>query len=363
MRFVLALPLLRVAAMVDFRVRSQPPIAAWIFGIVGVALLSSASGCRSKDGSGASTLVLAAYTTPREVMGNAIIPAFVSSWRESTGTTIAVQESYQASGAQARAVAEGFEADVVALSLTPDVNRLVDAGLVRETWDDGKDRGVITQSLVVIAVRPGNPRNIRDWADLARDDIEVLTPNVRTSGGAMWNVAAIYGAAMRGHAGTAKDDPAAAEALLASILARVKVMDKGARESIVNFENGVGDAAITYENEVIVAQQQGRPVEYVIPSSTVRIDAPAAVVHRYAESHGTTAMAEAFVAHLSAPDSQKAFAEYGFRPVDPTVKAREFPPARDVFTVDDIGGWKKLQEEVFAARALYDRALAKGRPE
>lgn len=349
--------------MVDVRVRSQPPFAAWFLGILGVALVSGVGGCRSNDGSAANTLVLAAYTTPREVMGNAILPAFIETWRERTGQTIAIQESYQASGAQARAVAEGFEADVVALSLAPDVDRLVDAGLVRDEWDNGPNHGVVTQSLVVIAVRPGNPRGIRDWSDLARPDVEVLTPNVRTSGGAMWNVAAIYGAALRGHAGTPKGDHAAAEALLAAILGRVKVMDKGARDSMVNFENGVGDAAITYENEVVIAQQQGRPVEYVIPPSTIRIDAPAAVVHRYAEAHGTTPLAQAFVDHLSTSVSQRAFARYGFRPIDASVEAPQFPPAQDVFTVDDLGGWKTLQDEVFAARALYDRALAKGRPE
>lgn len=318
-------------------------------------------GC-GKGNAAEGELVLAGYTTPREAYGTAIIPAFVDHWKAKTGKTLTFKESYQASGAQSRAVAEGFEADIVALSLAPDVDKLVDAELVDAAWDEGSLRGMATRSLVVIAVREGNPKNIEDWEDLAREGVEVLTPNVRTSGGAMWNVSAIYGAALRGHAGVAADDPNAAEELLSKILKNVRVMDKGARDSLVNFENGVGDAAITYENEVLESQRGGKPIEYVVPKSTLLIENPVAVVKTYAVKHGTTEAADAFVAFLTEPDTQKKWAEFGYRPVVDGASDREFPKAEDLFTVDDIGGWSGLLENVFAAEGAYDRALAQARP-
>jgi len=229
------------------------------------AFVATAPACGNK--SDGNTLAVAAYTTPREVFARSILPAFAAARTQAGKPAVTFEESYQASGAQSRAVAEGFEADVVALSLAPDIERLVKAGLVDETWDDDAHGGMITRSLVVIAVRAGNPKGITDWADLAKDGVEVLTPNVRTSGGAMWNIAAIYGASKRGHAGDGD-----AEALLAGILGNVVVMDKGARDSLVNFENGVGDAAITYENEVLLSKQEGKPIDYVssnVPKDTL----------------------------------------------------------------------------------------------
>jgi len=320
-----------------------------------VGLAFGGTACRSKVEQ--DTLVLAAYTTPREVMGAFVLPQFKEAWRERSGKELEIQESYQGSGAQSRAIVEGFEADVVALSLAPDVQRLVDAKLVDTEWTQGKHEGIVTESIVVIAVRPGNPKNIHDWADLARDDVEVLTPNVRTSGGAMWNVAAIYGAAMRGHAGVAANDEGAATELLGKILANVRVMDKGARDSIVNFENGVGDAAITYENEVIVSQRDGKAIEYVVPSSTIVIENPVAVVHAYAKKHDRVELSNAFVEHLFDPKVQAAFADFGYRPVVDDAARRTFPAAKDPFTVRDLGGWDALQKQIFAPEAAYDRAM------
>jgi len=269
-----------------------------------------------------------------------------------------IEESYQASGAQSRAVAEGFEADVVALSLAPDVERLVKAGLVDETWDDDKHGGMVSRSIVVIAVRAGNPKGITDWADLAKDGVEVLTPNVRTSGGAMWNVMAIYGAATRGHVeGVPANDPGAAEAFIASVVKRVKVMDKGARESMTTFESGVGDVAITYENEVIVARAAGLEMDYVVPTSTIRIQNPAAVVDGYATKKGTAEVAAAFVAYLHTPEAQLAYAQNGLRPVDTSVDGPDLPAVTDLFSVGDLGGWAGVATSLFDKDAGYDRAV------
>ncbi|MES2638340.1 MAG: sulfate ABC transporter substrate-binding protein [Myxococcota bacterium] len=303
-------------------------------------------------------LSLGAYTTPREAYGKAILPAFAASWKAKTGQTVTFQESYQGSGSQARAIVEGFEADVAALSLDPDVGTIEKAGLVKHDWRAGPHGGIVTKSIVVIAVRAGNPKGIKDWADLARDDIEVLTPNVRTSGGAMWNVAAIWGAATRGKAGGAAGDLAVAEQLLAGILGNVKVMDKGARESMVTFENGVGDAAITYENEVLVAKQEGKAMDYVVPTSTLLIENPVAVIDTNVDAHGTRDLAEAFVAFLTTSEAQQSFAKYGLRPVDETATPPGLPVVTDLFTVRDLGGWPAVQESLFAKGAAYDRALS-----
>lgn len=320
------------------------------------------------DGGGAAApvtrkLTLAAYSTPREAYGREVLPAFARAWKAKTGETVVFEESYQASGAQARAVVAGFEADVVALSLEPDVVAIEKAGLITHDWRATPTQGLVTTSLAVIAVRPGNPKGVRDWPDLARADVEVLTPNVRTSGGAMWNVLGVWGAALRGHAGVTAGDPRGAEALLTGILRRVSVMDKGARESIVTFEKGVGDAAITYENEVLGARKAGRPIDYVVPPGTIRIDNPIAVVDVFADKHGVRDVAEAFVAFVTTPEAQKAFADYGLRPVDPSVLPPGLPTPTDTFTVADLGGWDAVRSTVFDDGAAYDRALALARPE
>lgn len=292
------------------------------------------------------TLTLAAYTTPREVYGKAVLPAFAALWKKEHGEELTFQESYQGSGAQARAVVEGFEADVVALSLDPDVVTIEKAGLITHDWR--ASGGIVSRSLAVIAVRPGNPKNIQDWADLGRADVEVLTPNVRTSGGAMWNVAAVWGASQRGQP----------PELLSKVLARVSVMDKSGRESIVSFEKGVGDAAITYENEVLVARMEGQQMDYVVPSSTILIENPIVVVDSYAKKHGNEDLAAAFVAYTQTLEAQQAYAKYGLRPVDEKAMPTGLPTPKDLFTVRDLGGWPKVMETVFAPDGVYDKALA-----
>jgi sulfate/thiosulfate transport system substrate-binding protein len=308
------------------------------------------------------TLTLAGYTTPREAYGKAIIPAFQKYWMEKTGQKVTFQESYLGSGAQSRAVAGGFEADVVALSLAPDVQRLVDAGLIDAKWDQRPDNGMVSRSIAVLAVRPGNPKGLKDWEDLGRADVEVLTPNAKTSGGAMWNVLAIYGAAMRGHVASAKaGDGESAKALLAKVFARVTIMDKGARESMLTFEKGVGDVAITYENEVLVGNKSGVKYDYVVPASTLLIENPIAVVDKYVDKHGTHEVATAFVEFTKLPEQQRAFAEYGLRPVDPAVAAEvevKLPKVADLFTIRDLGGWPAMVDKVFSETGIYSQVVA-----
>jgi sulfate/thiosulfate transport system substrate-binding protein len=305
-------------------------------------------------------LTLAGYTTPREAYGE-IIPLFQAYWKEKTGQTVTFEESYQGSGAQSRAVVEGFEADVVALSLEADIIRIEKAGLITHDWRSKSYGGMVSTSVVAFAVREGNPKNIQDWSDLAQPDLEILTPNPKTSGGAMWNVLALYGAAKRGHVDGFTADDAGAQDFLLTVLQNVSIMDKAARESITTFEKGVGDVAITYENEVLVGQKAGINYELVLPSSTIQIDNPLAVVDTYVDKHGTREVAEAFVDFLFTKEAQEIFAKHGLRSPDPEVAAATadtYPAIEDLFTIDEFGGWAEATPTFFGDDGIFYKVFA-----
>ncbi len=331
--------------------------------IVAAAGLGTLAGCARK-GEGpktaADTLVLAAYTVPKEAYEREIIPAFQRHWKEKTGRDVTVQQSYEASGAQARAVAGGFEADVVALSLEGDVDKVAEAGLISHDWHARPWGGHITRSVVVIGTRPGNPKRIRDWSDLTRPGVEVLYPNPKTSGGAMWCVNAIYGAGLGLGVPGAVADSAAGRALVKAIQARVRVMDKSGRESVTTFERGIGDAMVTYENEVLLRSMQGRPIEFVIPDATILIENPAAVVDRYADKHGTRELAEEFVRFLHGDEAQRSFARYGFRPASPAIMsevATRYPRPARLFTIGDLGGWTRVREGLYGPAGVWTQVV------
>jgi sulfate transport system substrate-binding protein len=330
--------------------------------LVMAILISGCSGNASNEASGTNDevkLILAAYTTPREAYRE-LIPIFQQQWKEQTGQTVTFEESYQGSGAQSRAVAEGFEADIVALSLEADVIRLEDAGLITQDWRSKPFGGMVSTSVVALAVREGNPKNINDWADLTQPNLEILTPNPKTSGGAMWNILGLYGAAQRGHVAGFTADEAGAQDFLLGVLQNVTVMDKSARDSIVTFEKGIGDVAITYENEVLVGQQAGQTYELVLPNSTIQIDNPAAIVDTYADKHGTREVAEAFLDFLFTPQAQKIFAKHGLRSPDPEVAkatVEQYPPIEDLFTIDHFGGWKEATPTFFGDTGIFYQAL------
>lgn len=319
------------------------------------------------------TLTLAAYTTPREAY-SAIIPLFKEKWAaEHDGQEVIFQESYLGSGAQSRAVAGGFEADIVALALEQDVTRLVDAGLIVPEWQGNDYNGMLHASVAVIIVRPGNPRGISDWADLAQPGIEVITPDPATSGGARWNVMAAYGAAYRGHVAGYEAGEAGALQFITDLFTNVSVMDPGARESVLTFESGIGDAGITYENEYYASVKAGGEIEVVYPTSTILIENPVAVVDTYADQHGTREVAEAFVEFLYGEEAQAIFRENGFRPAlkntdevadadaEEVVETEEavleedelFPTITDLFTIADFGGWKEVTSAYFGEEGVY----------
>jgi sulfate transport system substrate-binding protein len=325
-----------------------------------ILLILAQSSCRQKAGDGKTTieLTLAAYSTPREAYGKEIIPAFQRYWRNKTGEEVVFNESYQGSGAQSRAVIGGFEADIAALSLETDIDRIAEAGLITHDWRKAGKQGMVSNSIVVLAVRTGNPKGIHDWADLTKANLNILTPDPKTSGGAQWNINALYGAALRGFAGTPKDNAAAAQQLLRDVFKNVSIMDKGARESIANFEKGIGDVAITYENEVITSRLSGQQYDYIIPHSTILIENPVALIDKYVDKHGARKQAEAFIEFLTSKEAQQAYAKFGFRPVDESVYQQfraQFPEVADLWKIDFLGGWKKVSVDIYGPQGVYDK--------
>jgi sulfate/thiosulfate-binding protein len=306
-------------------------------------------------------VTLGAYTVPKEAYQNDILPAFKSYWFEKTGQAVKFEESYIASGAQSRAILAGFEADVAALSLEQDVQRLQDAGLITHDWKEGRYGGFVTRSIVVIAYREGNPKNIRDWQDLTRSGVSVLYPSPKTSGGAMWDVNAIYGAGLKmSEVQTGAPDETAARELLKSIQRNVKVMDKSGRASVTTFEQGVGDALVTYENEVLLREIQGRKTPFVIPDATILIENPIAVIDRNVEKHGNREVVEAFVDYLLSTPAQRMFATYGFRAVDGMVAdefADKYPMPVHLFDIEYLGGWDAVNESIYGTRGVWTQVM------
>jgi sulfate/thiosulfate transport system substrate-binding protein len=294
----------------------------------------TSSSADSGDGGGGK-LTLVAYSTPEEAYRE-LIPAFNET---SEGKGVGFDQSYAASGEQSRAVEGGLPADVVEFSLEPDMTRLVDAGLVDAGWNKNEHQGMVTDSVVVFMVRKGNPKGIKDWDDLVTGDVEVLEPNPFTSGGAKWNIMAAYGAQLeKGRT------PEQAKEYLAKLFEKVPVLDKSARESLQTFSSGKGDVLLGYENEAILAQQQGEDLDYIVPDQTLLIENPIAVVN---ESENRE-LAQSFVDFLYTPEAQEIFVKKGYRPVvDGVPGGDDFPTPPALFEITKFGGWDKVNDEFF----------------
>lgn len=284
-------------------------------------------------------LSLVAYSTPRDAYA-ALIPLFQ---KTPAGDGVSFTQSYGASGDQARALIAGLNADVVELSLAPDMDQLVRAGIVSPNWKKQSYKGIVTDSVVVFAVRPGNPKHIKTWNDLLRPGVQVVTPNPFTSGGARWNVMAAYGSWRK----QGKTDQQAQRNLL-RLFQNVVVQDKSARDSVNTFLSGKGDVLLSYENEAIGATKKGQSLPYVIPKTTILIENPIAVTKTTRDG----AKANQFLRFLRTPAAQQVFADWGYRPVVPKVLAKNrkrFPVRPGQFTIDQLGlgGWDKVQTRFF----------------
>jgi sulfate/thiosulfate transport system substrate-binding protein len=305
-------------------------LAAALIGLLALVAVATAGGAAQKG-----NLTLVAYSTPREAYAK-LIPAFRST---SAGRDVEFDESYGSSGEQARAVIAGLKADVVALSLEPDMTSLVKAGIVARTWNQDATAGMVTRSVVVFAVREGNPKKIRTWADLVKPGIDVVTPNVQTSGGAKWNVLAAYGAQRK-----AGKSHAQAVRYLEKLYDHIVSQDKSAREALQTFMAGRGDVLLAYENEAIFARRKDQPLSYVIPKATIRIENPIAVT----KNASNKATARAFLRYLRTRPAQRIFADNGYRPVVPAAaKGFTFPVRPHLFTIKYLGGWAKVDKRFF----------------
>ena len=314
---------------------------AAVLAVVPVLVVLASCGGPAESGGQASkgggpTLSLVAYSTPKEAY-EALIPAFQ---RTGAGEGVGFDQSYGASGDQSRAVAAGLPADVLALSLAPDVEKLVEPGIVRKDWQSAdRFEGFVTNSVVVFAVRKGNPKHIRTWADLVKPGVEVLTPNPFTSGGAKWNLMAAYGAQIE-----QGRSPAQALAYLRDLLENTAVQDKSARESLQTFAGGKGDVLLSYENEAITAQAKGVDLDYVVPDETILIQNPVAAV----ETSKSPEKATAFVKWLREPEAQRIFGEKGYRSVrEDLVDKTKYPTPSGLFEIGKVGGWSKVNDEFF----------------
>ena len=288
-----------------------------------------------------TSLNLVAYSTPKPVLAK-IISDFQAS---GAGQGVSFSQSYGASTSQARAVIAGQPADIVFLSTGDDVNLLVDAGLVNRNWDEQGDGGIAADTVVVFALRDGNPKRIKGWDDLVKPGVQVLTPNPFSSGSAKWNILAAYGA--QRHLG--KTD-AQATAYVQQLFKNVVSQDTSGSNATNTFLSGRGDVLITYESEAINARLQGKDIQYVIPRQTMLIQLPIAVLQKSPNFD----LANKFIQYVKSTPAQQLFVQYGFRPVDPKVAAspaavKAFPSRPGIFKVDDkyIGGWRQADKVWF----------------
>ena len=292
------------------------------------------------DGGGTSaggSINLVAYSTPETLYTEEIVPAFNAA---PEGEGVDVSASFGSSGDQSRAVEAGQPADVVHLSLEPDVTRLVDAGLVSEDWNQNQYNGIVEDSVVVFVVRKGNPDNVQSWDDLISGDLEILTPNPFTSGGARWNLMAAYGNKVLTEGASEEEGLQ----YLSDLLSNVAVQDESARDSLGTFLGGKGDVLLAYENEAIAAQEAGEDIDYVVPDSTILIETPIAVLE------GADEAAQKFVDYEYTDEAQQLWADNGYRPVVQSVlkqNADKFPTPADLFTIADLGGWDTVTDEFF----------------
>jgi sulfate transport system substrate-binding protein len=286
-----------------------------------------------------ATLTLVAYAVP-EPGWSKVIPAFNATEQ---GKDIAITTSYGASGDQSRSVVDGKPADIVNFSVEPDITRLVKAGKVSENWNSDVTKGIPFGSVVALVVRQGNPKNIQDWDDLLRPDVEVITPSPLSSGSAKWNLLAPYAAKSNG----GQDQQAGLDFVQQLVSQHVKLRPGSGREATDVFLQGSGDVLISYENEAINVERQGKPVQHLIPPQTFRIENPLAVVNT------STHLQEAtdFKNFQYTEEAQRLWAQAGFRPVNPGVAqqfANDFPaPAQKLWTIAELGGWSTVDSSLF----------------
>jgi sulfate/thiosulfate transport system substrate-binding protein len=310
-----------------------------------------------------TTLLNVSYDPTREFYKE-FNEAFIAHWKAETGEDVSIEQSHGGSGKQARSVIDGLEADVVTLALAYDIDAIVEhSDLISTDWAKKfAHNSAPYTSTIVFLVRKGNPKNIKDWNDLVREDVEVITPNPKTSGGARWNYLAAWAYALKQPGG----DEAKAQQFVANLYSHVPVLDTGARGSTTTFvQRGMGDVLLAWENEAFLAiEELGKDeVEIVVPSASILAEPPVAVVDKNVDSKGTRRVAEAYLAYLYSPDGQEIAAKHFYRPTDPTIAAKyeaNFPNIPMVTIDDTFGGWQQAQQKHFADGGIFDQIYKPG---
>jgi len=326
--------------------------------LLAVSLAATGLAAQARD----ITLLNVSYDPTREFYA-AFNKAFARHWQAKTGDNVTVRQSHGGSGKQARSVIDGLEADVVTLALAYDVDELAEKGrLIPADWQKRlRHNSSPYTSTIVFLVRKGNPKGIKDWDDLAKPGIGVITPNPKTSGGARWNYLAAWGYALKKFG----NSDAKAQEFVGRILANVPVLDTGARGSTTTFvERGIGDVLLAWENEALLAQKELGPDKFdiVAPSLSILAEPPVAVVDKVVDKRGTRALAQAYLDYLYSPEGQDIAGDNYYRPIDPAAAAkyaRQFPKVA-LFTIDEVfGGWAKAQKTHFADGGTFDRVYLK----
>jgi sulfate transport system substrate-binding protein len=309
----------------------------------------------------ADTKLLNVSYDPTREFYKAYNDLFAKYWKAQTGEDVTIDTSNGGSGKQARAVIDGLEADVVTLALAYDIDAIADkAGSIDKNWQSRLDHNSAPYtSTIVFLVRKGNPKVIMDWNDLIKGDVQVITPNPKTSGGARWNYLAAWAYALNQPGGNDES----AKAFVAELFKHVPVLDTGARGATTTFvQRGIGDVLLAWENEAFLAQKALGPdqFEIVVPSLSIKAEPPVALVDKVVDKHGTRKVAEAYLKYLYSPEAQELVAENFYRPTDPAVAAKhkaDFPEI-PLVTIDEFGGWAKAQATHFADGGVFDQIYA-----
>ena len=308
------------------------------------------------------TLLNVSYDPTRELYEELNV-AFARKWLAEQGQVVTINQSHGGSGKQARAVIDGLEADVVTLALSRDIDVIADkARLLPVDWQKRLPHASAPfSSTIVFVVRAGNPKNIKDWSDVVRDDVDVITPNPKTSGGARWNYLAAWSYALGQNGGDSTAQEAAAQELVKKLFARVPVLDTGARGSTTTFaERGIGDVLLAWESEALLltsrSAKAGEGFEIVVPSSSIRAEPPVAVVDKNVDRHGTRAVAQAYVEFLYTDEAQEIAVKHHYRPSSEEAKAKHaaaFPPVLLV-GIEQLKGWREAQRVHFDDGGFFD---------
>ena len=327
--------------------------------------MAACSSPQQRTGAEPITLLNVSYDPTRELYED-VNSAFIAQWKAGNGQDVTIRQSHGGSGKQARAVIDGLQADVVTLALAWDIDEIAArSGLIAKDWQSRlPNNSAPYTSTIVLLVRSGNPKRIKDWDDLVRPGVSVVTPNPKTSGGARWNYLAAWGYALRRPGGS----EATAREFVTKLFRNVAVLDAGARGSTTTFvERGIGDVLIAWENEALLATRELGPdkFEIVAPSVSILAEPPVSVVDQVAEKHGTRAVAQAYLEFLGSEAGQELSAKHYYRPRSTTVLAKyeaQFPKLT-LFTIDEMfGGWRKAQTAHFADGAMFDQVFQPGRP-